>query len=104
MMHLNLDQTTIFILIVSFIAGLVLGVFYFSALWHTVRRLPSTRNQMRLLLTSFVGRMVVVMAGFYLLIGEGHWERLAAAMLGFIMIRKFLTYRLGPQNAVQAVH
>jgi len=44
------------------------------------------------------------MTGFYLVMGEGHWERLAAAMLGFIIIRKVLTYRLGPQDAVQTVN
>ena len=25
-------------------------------------------------------------------------------MIGFIIIRKILTYRLGPQNAVETVH
>jgi F1F0 ATPase subunit 2 len=48
--------------------------------------------------------MAVVMAGFYLIMGTGHWERLAAAMLGFIIIRKILTYRLGPQNAVETIN
>jgi hypothetical protein len=48
--------------------------------------------------------MAVVMAGFYFIMGTGHWERLAAAMLGFIIVRKILTYRLGPQNAVETVH
>jgi hypothetical protein len=36
--------------------------------------------------------------------GAGHWERLAAAMLGFIIVRKILTYFLGPQNAVETAH
>jgi len=44
------------------------------------------------------------MAGFYLIMGTGNWERLAAAMLGFIIIRKILTYRLGPQKAVETVN
>jgi F1F0 ATPase subunit 2 len=48
--------------------------------------------------------MAVVMAGFYLVMGGEHWERLVSAMLGFIIIRKILTYRLGPQNAVGTVH
>jgi len=33
--------------------------------------------------------------------GGEHWERLAAAMLGFIIIRKILTYCLGPQNIAE---
>jgi F1F0 ATPase subunit 2 len=104
MMNLNLNATMIFFLIAAFAAGLALGAFYFMALWQTVQRLPSGKSPARLMLTSFVLRMVVVMAGFYLVMGEGHWERLASAMLGFVIIRKVLTYRLGPQNEFQAVH
>lgn len=104
MMSLNLDATTIVFLIVTFAAGLVLGAFYFTALWRTVRSLPASNNQVRLMLGSFFIRMSVVMAGFYLVMGEGHWERLASALLGFVVMRKILTYRLGPQNAVQAVN
>lgn len=100
----SLDATTVIILIAAFAAGLVLGAFYFTALWWTVRNLPSSKNQVRLMLCSFFIRMSVVMAGFYLVMGEGHWERLASALLGFVVMRKILTYRLGPQSAVQAVN
>jgi F1F0 ATPase subunit 2 len=95
--------TTMMILMAAFAAGLVLGGFYFIALWQTVRRLPATGSPARLMLGSLVLRMAVLSAGFYFVMG-GHWERLAAAMLGFIVIRKILTYRLGPQKAVEAVH
>ena len=95
--------TTMMILMAAFAAGLVLGGFYFIALWQTVRRLPATVSPARLMLGSLVLRMAVLSAGFYFVMG-GHWERLAAAMLGFIVIRKILTYRLGPQKAVEAVH
>lgn len=95
--------TTMMILMASFAAGLVLGGFYFIALWQTVRRLPATVSPARLMLGSLVLRMALLSTGFYFVMG-GHWERLAAAMLGFIVIRKILTYRLGPQKAVEAVH
>jgi F1F0 ATPase subunit 2 len=101
MMNHSLDATLIFTLIAAFIVGLALGAFYFTALWRTVQQLPSAKSQVTLMLTSFVIRMAVVMAGFYLIMGEGHWERLASAMLGFIIMRQILTYRLGPQNAVE---
>jgi len=104
MMNHSLDTTLLFLIIASFAAGLALGAFYFMALWQTLQRLQSAKSQVSLMLTSFILRMAVVMAGFYLVMGEGHWERLAAAMLGFIIIRKILTYRLGPQNAVEMVH
>lgn len=92
------------VLAVAFITGMVLGAFYFMALWRTVRQLPSAKNSARLLLGSLILRMAVVLAGFYLIMGAGHWERLTAAMLGFIIVRKILTYCLGPQNAVETAH
>ena len=103
-MNHSLDTTFIFILIAAFVAGLIIGAFYFTALWHTVRQLPLAKSPASLMIGSFILRMAVVLAGFYLIMSGGHWERLAAAMLGFIIIRKILTYRLGPQNAVEAVH
>jgi F1F0 ATPase subunit 2 len=104
MMNHSLDATLLFALIAAFVAGLAMGAFYFTMLWRTVRQLPVAQSPARLMLTSFIIRMAVVLAGFYLMMGDGHWERLAAAMLGFIIIRKILTYRLGPQNVVQTVN
>ena len=95
--------STMIILMMSFAAGLVLGAFYFVALWRTVNRLSSTTSPVRLMLGSLILRLAVVTAGFYFVMG-GHWERLAVAMLGFVVIRKILTYRLGPQKAAAAVH
>ncbi|MGB5217925.1 MAG: ATP synthase subunit I [Smithella sp.] len=104
MMNHSLDTTLLLSLLVAFVAGLALGTIYFTALWRTVRQLPSAKSPASLMIASFILRMAVVLAGFYLIIGGGHWERLAAAMMGFIIIRKILTYRLGPQNAVQIVN
>jgi len=104
MMNLNLNTNFFLTLLVAFTAGLALGSFYFTALWHTVQRLSTAKSPARLMIGSFILRMAVVLGGFYLVMGEGHWERLASAMLGFIVIRKILTYRLGPQNAVEGVH
>ena len=39
------------------------------------------------MLGSLVLRMAVLSAGFYFVMG-GHWERLAVAMLGFIVMQK----------------
>jgi len=97
----NINTVLISMLIASFVAGLALGAFYFIALWYTVRQLPSAKKPARLMIGSFVIRMAVILSGFYLIMGTTHWERLAAAMLGFIIVRKILTYRLGPQKAEQ---
>ena len=102
-MNRLLNPAMLFPLVAAFAAGLALGAFYFTALWRTVCQLPKTHSPARLMLVSFVVRMAVVMAGFYLVMGGEHWERLAAAMLGFIIMRKILTYRLAPQNAIKTV-
>lgn len=94
--------STIMILMAAFAAGLALGAFYFMALWQTVKRLSSTASPARLMLGSLVGRMAVLTAGFYFVMG-GHWERMVLAMLGFIVMRKILTYRLGPPRAMEPV-
>ena len=104
MINRLLNPAIFFPLVAAFSAGLALGAFYFTALWRTVRQLPKAHSPARLMLGSFIIRMAVVMAGFYLIMGAGHWERLAAAMLGFIIVRKILTYFLGPQNAVETAH
>ncbi len=104
MMKFNLDEKMILTLMAAFSAGLALGAFYFTALWHTVRRVPAAHHPARLMLGSLILRMAIVLAGFYLIMDVGHWECLAAAMLGFIIVRKILTYHLGPQNVVETVN
>ncbi len=90
------------ILAAAFAAGVGLGGFYFIALWRTVKRLAVTRHPARLMLLSFVVRLAVLLAGLYIVM-DGHWERLAAAMVGFLLIRKILTVRLGPPAQEPAV-
>mgnify|MGYP000875655657 CR=1 FL=1 len=99
-----MTANTLLILALMFVVGLALGAFYFVSLWQTVRRLPETQKGARLLLVSFVLRLSVVLAAFYFLLNHGHWERLAVAMIGFVAMRKILTYRLGPPKAAEAVH
>jgi len=95
----ELNSTAIIILCLAFAAGLFLGAFYFIALWRTVNRLPDTPHPLRLMLTSFALRMAVVLTAFYFIMG-GHWERLAMALMGFILMKMFLTRRLGKNNAI----
>ncbi|MGV8057519.1 MAG: ATP synthase subunit I [Smithellaceae bacterium] len=85
---------TFVILSGAFTAGLILGAFYFIALWRTVRKLPDTPSPLRLMLGSFVVRMAVVLPGFYFVM-SGHWERLALALAGFILMRRIITRKYG---------
>ena len=90
----EMNMTTVFILSLAFAAGVILGAFYFIALWRTVCKLPDTPHPLRMVLGSFVLRMAVVLPGFYFVMG-GHWERLVLALAGFILMRRLLTRRYG---------
>jgi F1F0 ATPase subunit 2 len=95
----ELNMITVVILCLAFTAGLVLGAFYFIALWRTVKRLPETPHPVRLMLGSFALRVAVALAGFYFVM-NGHWERLAMVLMGFIFMKVILTHRLGINKAI----
>jgi F1F0 ATPase subunit 2 len=99
MMMNELNIITVVILFLAFAAGLALGAFYFITLWRTVKRLPDTPCPLRLMLGSFVLRMAVALPGFYFVMG-GKWQRLATALMGFILMRMILTRRLGTDKVV----
>ena len=84
-------------------AGMALGALYFVGLWQTVKRLPQTEVRGLLLLVSLVARLSVLLAIFYVLLQDGRWERLAAVLIGFVVMRKILTVRLGPQKTASAM-
>jgi F1F0 ATPase subunit 2 len=95
----ELNIIMVVVLFLAFTAGLILGAFYFIALWRTVKRLPETPHPVRLMLGSFALRMAVVLTGFYFVM-SGHWERLAMALMGFIFMKVILTHRLGINRAI----
>ncbi|MGJ3252272.1 MAG: ATP synthase subunit I [Elainellaceae cyanobacterium] len=77
-------------------AGFLLGLFYFCSLWITVRQLPSTQLPIRLFVGSFLGRTVITILGFYIIM-SGHWERALVGLLGFLLARMILIDRWGPR-------
>ncbi len=78
-------------------AGMVIGVFFFGALWFTVRRLPTTRRPAVLALGSLFLRTGVALLFFYLVM-SGEWQRLVACMLGFLIMRKIMIERIRPEQ------
>ena len=81
-------------LLASLAAGLILGIIYFRGLWQTVVRLPDFRRPAWSMAWSFVARVGIVMTGFFFIM-QGHLERLAVAMAGFLLARQILVRRLG---------
>ena len=89
----------IFMLLLAFTAGLLLGFFYFGGLWLTVRHLPRSRRPVLLTLGSYGGRLGLTLLGFYAVMG-GRWERLAFCGLAFLLMRQVMVRRLGPKKRI----
>ncbi|MCD4689706.1 MAG: ATP synthase subunit I [Desulfuromonadaceae bacterium] len=68
-------------------AGAALGAGYFAGLWLTVCRLANTRTPYRFYSLSLLLRLMLVLAGFYLLASRGY-EDLLAAGVGFLVSRQ----------------
>ena len=81
----------------SFFIGILLGGVHFAGLWETVRKLPDVEKPVRRVALSFALRMALVLSGFYFVM-QGDWQRLAAAMIGFLLMREMLLRRLGKTN------
>jgi F1F0 ATPase subunit 2 len=81
-------------LVLAFTTGMALGAFFSLNLWATVRKMTNEHTPWYILVGNFMLRMGVVLAGFYIVMA-GHWERLLAALLGFVLMREILVHRLG---------
>ncbi len=66
--------------------GFLLGGAFFGGLWLTVRHAAGVRHPAPWFALSLLGRLGVVLAGFWAL-GRGAPLRLAAALAGFIAAR-----------------
>jgi F1F0 ATPase subunit 2 len=80
--------------IVSLMEGVLLGLLYFGSLWWVVRRLPEISRPELWLPLSTVLRILVVLVGVYFLAGHD-WKRLVAVMLGFLIGRFLVFWRVG---------
>lgn len=70
-------------------AGMMLGTFFFMGLWWTIRHALHAENPALWFAGSFIIRTAVALGGFYHL-ADGQWQRLVAALVGFVLIRVLL--------------
>jgi F1F0 ATPase subunit 2 len=92
-----MNETVILVLAGS--AGVLLGAFFFGGLWWTVRKGPFVETAGAL----FLGQPAAAnehCPGWILLVSGGHWDRLLACLLGFVIAR-FLVTRLTRAAASQ---
>lgn len=84
----------------AFVGGLLLGAAYFLALWATVRRLSGARHPALLLLVTATLRIAALAAGL-IFVSDGQWERLLAAVGGFLIVRYAAVRTARPSRARQ---
>ena len=84
-------------LVLAWAAGGGLGAIFFGGLWWTVRKGVLSKHPALWFFGSLLVRMSIALAGFYF-VGRGHWERLVACLLGFIMARFIVTWLARPSG------
>jgi F1F0 ATPase subunit 2 len=77
------------------VAGLLLGAIFFGGLWWTVRKGVSSKQPALWFFGSLLLRMSIALVGFYY-VGRGHWERLVACLLGFVIARLMVMWQTRP--------
>jgi F1F0 ATPase subunit 2 len=77
----------------TFIAGGLMGVFFFAGLWWTVQNGVVSEKPALWFLTSLLLRTGVILGGFYF-VSQGHWSRLVACLVGFLIARVIVVKRL----------
>lgn len=70
----------------ALIAGALLGAFFFGGLWWTVQKGAASDRPAVWFLGSLLLRAGLILAGFYY-VSQGHWSRLVACLLGFMLAR-----------------
>lgn len=81
-------------LLLAVLVGTALGVIFFTGLWWTLARGISSQRAALWFISSLLLRTGFMLAGFYL-VARGHWERLLACLVGFVIARTFAMRFIG---------
>ncbi len=92
-----MTRVEIWTLLAAGVIGLILGTGYFAGLWWTLGRVSRASRPTIWLAGSFLIRVVLIMAAFYLLLLQG-LAALAVALVGFLLARFFWLQRKKPAN------
>lgn len=78
------------ILALAWLAGGVIGLFFFGGLWWTVRKGVSAKRPELWFIGSMLLRMGITLAGFYV-VSNHQLDRLLLCLLGFFLARMVVT-------------
>jgi F1F0 ATPase subunit 2 len=76
----------------SLATGAMFGIFYFHALWLTLKKLPYTCQPVLLTMGSFLGRTALCVMGFYLVVTMVNLEGLMISISGFAASKFTIVY------------
>ncbi|MGD9638286.1 MAG: ATP synthase subunit I [Alphaproteobacteria bacterium] len=82
-----------FIIAGCFFSGIMVGLLYLCALWHTVKKLPQGDKTKLWFLGNALLRVIMVVVAFYYLSG-GDFYNLIALLVGFMVVRYFGTKKI----------
>lgn len=82
---------------ISLIAGAAAGVVFFGGLWLTVQRMLIVRHPALLMVASLILRAAFVLVIIYLT-SSGEIIRIAASLIGFLLVRFFMVRYFEPQS------
>ncbi len=86
-------MSDILALALALFTGGLLGVFFFGGLWWTVQKGVTSEMPATWFLGSLLLRTCLILGGFYI-VSQGHWSRLMACLLGFLIARFIVVKRL----------
>jgi F1F0 ATPase subunit 2 len=90
-------MSEIYIYVLVFFSGLLLGIVFFGGLWLTVKKIVSSEMQALWSLASFFIRLTIVLAGIYL-VSAGRWQRMLVCLSGLIVARWLVLRCLEPAD------
>ena len=85
-------------IVIYFVApvwGIILSIFYFGGLYQTLKMAAGSKKTKYILLTSFIIRTILVLAGFWLILKYG-LNSFIISFMAFVVTRFVITRRLGP--------
>lgn len=87
-------------MIIAFIGGIFLGIFFFGGLYLTVEKMQKVKHPAIFMILSLLLRMAILLLGFYLLMNS-NYQNLLVALVGVLISRFILIKKLGNKNKSQ---